>query len=239
MGISLPTAMLGGSLLSGLGGLFGAGMQSSYIEDAIKAEKQMFGVAQGDLAPFMGFGTIAGNRLMEMLGIGGNPGAAGYGSLMKPFNPTMQQLEQTPGYQFALDQGLKSTQNSYAARGLGASGNAMRGAANYAEGLASTTYQQQFENNLQQNNQLYNMLLGPTQLGAGAASAMAGNAMNLGGMLGQNYTGMGNAWAGGINQAFGSLGQGLSAYPMMSAYSNYFNSMSPGMGLSSDVFGAN
>ena len=62
------------------------------------------------------------------------------------FAPTMENLEKTPGYKFILDQGLKAVQNSYAAQGLGTSGAAMKGAADYAEGLASTTYQNQFKN---------------------------------------------------------------------------------------------
>ncbi len=62
------------------------------------------------------------------------------------FAPTIENLEKTPGYQFTLDQGLKAVQNSYAAQGLGTSGAAMKGAADYAEGLASTTYQNQFKN---------------------------------------------------------------------------------------------
>ena len=53
-------------------------------------------------------------------------------------------LEQTPGYQFALSQGLQATQNSAAARGLGVSGAALKGAATFATGLADNTYQQQF-----------------------------------------------------------------------------------------------
>ena len=38
-----------------------------------------------------------------------------------PFAPTMAQLASTPGYQFTLDQGLKATQNAYAAQGLAGS----------------------------------------------------------------------------------------------------------------------
>ena len=56
-------------------------------------------------------------------GVGGNPLTA---PLTSQFQPTMAQLEQTPGYQFSLDQGLKATQNSYAGQGLGASGAAMK-----------------------------------------------------------------------------------------------------------------
>ena len=68
---------------------------------------------------------------------------------------TQDQLEKTPGYQFTLNQGLKSVQSSAAARGLGVSGAALKGAATYATGLASSNYQQQFNNQQQlfQNQQ--------------------------------------------------------------------------------------
>lgn len=73
------------------------------------------------------------------------------------FNPTQAQLASTPGYQFDLQQGLQATQNSNAAKGLGVSGAALKGAANYATGLANntlTTQQGIFQSNLanQENN---------------------------------------------------------------------------------------
>lgn len=101
-----------------------------------------------------------------------NPnGPLNINNLAQTFNPTMAQLEQTPGYQFTLDQGLKATQNSYAAQGLGTSGAAMKGADQYATGLASTTYNQQLQNYLTQNAQQYNMLLSGQSQGANLASA--------------------------------------------------------------------
>jgi hypothetical protein len=63
-----------------------------------------------------------------------------------PAMMTQEQLEKTPGYQFTLAQGLKATQNAAAARGLGISGAALKGAADYATGLADKTYQNQFAN---------------------------------------------------------------------------------------------
>lgn len=65
-----------------------------------------------------------------------------------PAQMTQAQLEATPGYQFNLSQGLAATQNSAAARGLGVSGAALKGAATFATGLADSTYQQQFNNQL-------------------------------------------------------------------------------------------
>jgi hypothetical protein len=58
-----------------------------------------------------------------------------------PINMTQAELEATPGYQFTRNQGLKAVQNSAAARGLGSSGMAQRGAAEYATGLADQTWQ--------------------------------------------------------------------------------------------------
>ena len=53
-------------------------------------------------------------------------------------------MRQTPGYQFTLAQGLKATQSAAAARGLGVSGSALKGAGTYATGLADKTYLDQF-----------------------------------------------------------------------------------------------
>jgi hypothetical protein len=97
--------------------------------------------------PPPGFG--AGVTPFPMPGTGGTPpvpGAPTPPPIPGAFAPTMDQLSQTPGYQFTLQQGEQAVQNSAAALGLGSSGPALKGAVNYAEGLAGTTYQQQFNN---------------------------------------------------------------------------------------------
>lgn len=123
-----------------------------------------------------------------------------------PMNMTQSQLEQTPGYQFTLNQGLAATQNSNAAHGLGVSSNALNGAANYATGLANNTYMNQFNmaqqqyqdyanqytNQLAGQNAIYNQLYGPSALGASSASSLGtlnNQAVNAqGGYLGQAGT---------------------------------------------------
>lgn len=71
--------------------------------------------------------------------------------LRKPITIDQATLETLPGYQFARTQGLKAVQNSAAARGLGVSGAALKGAATFSQGLAdqnySTYFQQQMQNN--------------------------------------------------------------------------------------------
>ena len=85
--------------------------------------------------------TDAGTELGTAQGY--NQDAANiYGTLQNGIS--QQTLENTPGYQFTLNQGLESTQNSAAARGLANSGAALKGAATYATGLANDTYQNQY-----------------------------------------------------------------------------------------------
>lgn len=162
-------------------------------------------------------------RIDEILGqmqqlrssnIGGNPLTA---PLTAKFNPTMAQLEATPGYQFARDQGLRAMTNQMSANGLTGSGQMMGNLGQYATGLASQTYQQQFNNYWQQNQNIYDMLSGMSTLGANAAAGQATNASNFSHGMSDMITGAGqalaagqmgsaNAWAGGLSGAGSSLG---------------------------------
>lgn len=140
------------------------------------------------------------------------------------------QLEALPGYQFALAQGLQANQNAMAAKGLGVSGAALKGAATYATGLANSTYGDQFNRLMQGANftastgaanlaastqsanlnsglqgnltNSFNRLLGTAQLGENAASNTATT-----GQLAANAAG-GFINAGGQASAAGTVGVG-------------------------------
>ena len=71
----------------------------------------------------------------------------------------------------------------------------MRGAADYASGLASNTYQQQFTNALQQYQTNYNNLGAISGLGESAAAGTGNAATATGQSIGDNITGAGNATA--------------------------------------------
>lgn len=118
------------------------------------------------------------------------------------------QLEQTPGYQFNLTQGLKGLGNSFAARGLGSSGAAQKGALSFASGLADSTFNQQLQNNMQQQNQMYGQQLSNQTTAFG--QSLAGNAQTLAGqnqMFGQGILGNQQMLAGQQQQ----YGQALSS----------------------------
>jgi hypothetical protein len=174
--ISIPAAIAGtglvGSLVSANASQSAASTQANAADQASAAQLQMFNTIQGNLAPYRGVGAAAVNPLEYGLGIGGTQqqGEPGFGSLVTPFQPTMAQLQATPGYQFTQQQGMEQLQNSFAGQGLGGSGAALKAGANYAEGLASTTYQQQFQNYWTQNQNILSNLQGAVGVGQSAAN---------------------------------------------------------------------
>lgn len=232
----LPAAIIG----SAGAGLVGSSMQANAIgsaaqqqaaaaQTAAQQQMAMFNQVQQNLSPFMQGGQTALQQLQGLTGTGagGNPLTA---PITAPFQPTMAQLQQTPGYQFSLDQGLKATQNNYAAQGLGASGAAMKGAANYAEGLAGTTYQQQFTNNLTQNAQIASILQNQVNTGANAAAGLSSAGIQSQGLANQatmsgaaasaaGTVGQANAYASGIS----GLGSAATNYGLINMMNN--NSM--------------
>lgn len=198
MADGLLTALgVGGQIFSGLLGADAAGEAADtqaaagrYAADLLDRRWQ---TTRNDLMPFLDQGRAAMETLRPLVGVGGNPMTA---YLTRPFTPA--DLESTPGYRFTRDQGLKAVQNSYAAKGLGSSGAAMRGAARYATGLADSTFNQQLQNDITQRQLMYNMLFGL----AGSGQNAAAQAGSVGSQLGQAQStaiqGVGNAQASGI-----------------------------------------
>lgn len=170
---ALPTlAAAGGNVISALLGSNAAQnaaeLQANAANAAAGNQMQMFNAVRSDLAPYNALGLAAAPKLAELTGTnaGGNPLTA---ALTKPF--TGADLENTPGYQFTRDQGLKAVVNANSARGLAGGGGALStDMAKYATGLASTTYNDQLKNYLAQNQQIFNMLSGIVQGGQNAAT---------------------------------------------------------------------
>lgn len=140
-------------------------------------------------------------KLNDLLGLGSSDPAARQAA-----------LEATPGYQFTLDQGLKATQNGFAAQGLASSGAAMKGAATFATGLADSTYQQQLNNYLTTYNSQFNN----AQNLYTNTSSNALNAYNQQGTLalnasGQNFANASNAYGQQLTNANNLLSLGENA----------------------------
>lgn len=139
-----------------------ANKQTKAAEQAAQGTQEAAAQMREDLSPFVSLGTGSQNALLKAMGY--NPtfkdgqltGLTANSSSalqqkyagMPDFKFTGQDLQNTPGYQFALQQGLKAGQNSMTSRGLGLSGAQLKGAEQFATGLAQQTYNDQFANAL-------------------------------------------------------------------------------------------
>lgn len=188
----VASAIAGSAVLGAGASIFGANKaakaQQSAAEQnlemqraALALQRQMYEQGRSDLAPYRGAGEAALNPLLGLAGTQGDPAAV------------QAQLAQLPGYQFALGQGLRAAQQGATARGLGLSGAAMKGASQFATGLADQTYGNQF-----------NRLLGLTQLGQSAAAGTA--------QLGQQISGQGAYTSNVMGNAANNYGDAGAAY---------------------------
>lgn len=192
----IGTAVLGAGALGAGATIFGASTAAKAQEAsqaaALTNSQNQFNTTNTNLAPFRAVGDTAANELSNNLS-----------SLTAPITMNEQTLENSPGYQFNLTQGLKATQNSAAARGLGVSGAALKGASTFATGLADNTYQNQFNNAVTNQTNAFNRLSSLVNTGENAAAQTG--ALGQAATTTQNaaLTGSGNAAAAGAN-AIGS-----------------------------------
>ncbi len=208
-----PLAGIAGSIF---GGLFGAHASNNaanqYIDYLQQAQGLIAGQEQKGLAnfqPYISGGTGAANILSNLLGTQGQ-------GLLTPWNqtftaPTAAQAEATPGYQFQLQQGLNAAQNSAAGQGSLLSGRTLAGLNNYAQGQASTNYQNVFNNSLTQYQSAYNTFLNNQQSQYSMLSGLSGEGLQAAGGAGQMMENMGGDQASllaqmGAVRAGGTLG---------------------------------
>ncbi len=206
-GGTTAAAIVGAGALGAGASVYGAGQAASAQESAAgratAAEQQMFGIANQNLQPYIQTGNAAASQIAGLEGLnGGTPGNI------------QNVLQSLPGYQFTNYQGLKSVQNQATARGLGLSGAAEKGAANYSTGLANSYY----------NNYLTG-LQNTENTGAGAAASLTGAATQTGGQIGSNIVGGANAAAASINSQAGAVGNLANSVPSALITSNLLQNM--------------
>lgn len=227
----MPWAAAAGAAVSAGSQLAGSAKSSSAAKEASGMQQKQAEATMQELLPYVtsGYGALGPYNALAQAGpFGGMPnwlGPQGASGIF-PQQMTQAELEATPGYQFTLGQGLKGVQSAAAARGLGVSGAALKGAGEYATQLANKTYQDQFaiaqkrfEDALKMNEGYQSVLNNYTArlhdaaaLGsnAGAQTATANtNAINsAGGYL----SSAGMREGSGIANTGNALNQGLQSY---------------------------
>ena len=211
--ISLPVALgVAGVASAGIGAIAStsaANTQANAEKSAANTMQQQYQQTRADLLPYNTAGQAATTALQSTPAFN--------------FSPTEAQLEATPGYQFTLNQGLKATQNSNAARGLGVSGAAEKGAASYATGLADTTYQNQFANalNTYQTNLAKQQNLAST--GENAAAQTGNYGTQTAANIGSTAVGAANASAAGTIGAANAASSGIGSISNAYLYNSFLN----------------
>ena len=214
----LTAGIIGGSSL--LGSLFGANAASTAAneqvqaqEQALQIQQQEFGVNQANQAPFV----QAGQGSIQALQAAIQNGTYGPGSIPSFALPTLQQAEQTPGYQFNLEQGNKGILQGAAAAGGAVSGGTLKALAGYDTNLASTTYQQQVQNALSSyqaqlagQQQGYNQLANVASLGENAAANVGNSGVASTAQIGNTLGQIGTAQASGTVGVANAVNGGLS-----------------------------
>jgi len=176
--------------------------------------------------PFREAGLKGQNRLLQLLGLGEDKTAPGFGKYATA-EFGMDKFTADPGYAFRMSEGMKALERSAAARGGLLSGATLKGTQRYGQDLASQEYQNAF-NRYQAERagtlNPYQALAGTAQTSANVLGGQAGqygaNVSNILGSYGAgqaaNIIGSGNAAAagymGGANAIAGGVGQGINFY---------------------------
>jgi hypothetical protein len=198
-----PAVAIGGSAVAGLVGSpnqsraarRAADAQVQSAAEAARLQREMFDRQVQLQEPFRQGGITSQNRIMELLGIGGDANVGDYGRYGRDFS--MADYEADPGYAFRLAEGNKALERSAAARGMVMSGSMFKGAQRFGQDLASQEYQNAFNRyQVNRSNQL-NPLQSLMGSGQSATNTLTGAAGDLGRSLGENALGAGNARASG------------------------------------------
>lgn len=200
----VAAAVIGAGVIGATGSVIAGGEQAGAAKDAAATQLQMYQQTRADLSPFVQGGTSAFQNLQNFYApqgqigtlLGMNPGGSA---------AQLQALRNTPGYQFAVDQGGQALDRSAASRGLLLSGGQLKDVTSYGQGMAD----QLFGTTLSQLQSYGTALSGMSSLGENAA-AQTGNAgataANAAGQFQQNAgTANASATAGITNQIGGLL----------------------------------
>ena len=149
---------MGGSIIEPVASLLGANKQKKAIERARREQAEQAAAAQERLAPYQEQGEYATQQIREGLDTG---------TLGGSFTP--DQYLESPDYQFNLDQGMQALDRTQSARGNLYSGQAVKEASRFQQGLASQGYQDAYNRWLQTQQNRYGQLSGQQNIGYGAA----------------------------------------------------------------------
>lgn len=224
----VAAAVVGGAVVGGVASNMAAGKQADAAGKAADQSAEAAAQIREDLTPYTDLGTQAINPLWAAMGYNlgpdGTPSLNPNSTLQKQFSFDPSTLHTTPGYQFALTQGLKGTNNALAAQGLALSGAQTKGLNSFATGLADQTYGNQYNRALSTYNTNYqvaannvNNLQNLVNTGQNSAAQTGQAGIAAANNAGNYLTQQGNAQAAGIAGVGQAANSGINNYMLMNA----------------------
>lgn len=178
-----------------------ADKQAEAAEEAGRVSQRQFNQTRDDLTPYRQVGTLALSELHGRLP-----------ELTKPFG--MEDFQQSPNYQFNLEQGQKALDKAAAKRGTYYAPSTMQDLSRYSQGIASNEFQNSFNNYQTNMGNIWQRLYGLSGMGQSAANQTGAFGAAASGQQGAMIT------DGGAARAAGTVGMANAA---TGAYGDYRN----------------
>jgi hypothetical protein len=195
MPAAVPLAIAGAGLVGAgasiVSGNRAANAQQESAAAQVAESRRQYDLTRADYAPWRQTGQSALQRLAGEYGLNGQR--------------QNSQFEESPGYEFRLQQGVQAAERSAAARGLLGSGATMKAVQRYGEGLAASEY-----------GDYWNRLAGLAGVGQAATGATAQAGMATTGMINNAYQQSGNARASSYANTGSAINSGINN--VLSAY---------------------
>ena len=135
---------------------------------------------------------------------------------MQPFG--QEQFQQSPAYQFNLEQGLDAINKATRARRTSYNPATLQDIGKYAQGVASNEFLNAYNMYNQDQSNIYNRLFGLSQSGQNAGAQVGNYGAGAANAAGEAMMGAGNARAAGTvgqsNAILGGLGDAYNTYLM-------------------------
>lgn len=184
-----------------------AGAQTDAAQMAADTQTNMYNKTREDLAPFRNIGIAAADKLT----------ANDYYTAPIDVTKDLQDPNSVAAkaYNFNLTQGNKAVANSAAARGLGVSGAALKGAANFTTGLVDNTYKTLFDMENTNRTNAYTRLKQLVDTGENASAQTGTAGSNAANQISGAQIGAGNAQAAAdnkIGQSVGNFASNIGGY---------------------------
>lgn len=230
-------AILGGTAL--LGGVMGsnaasdaADAQAGAAQASNETQRYMYDTTRKDNAPALDVRNASLDKMRELLGIGGDTSAKGFGSLGGAINPG--DVTQDPGYLFGMQQGQAALNNQFGARGMRNSGAALKAASRFGTDYGTTKYDQAFNRQVANRSAQLNPLQSLANTAQTGASTIASAGQNYANTVSGNQTALGNAFGSagiaGTNALTGAANQIAGWYGSQSRTPSVSPSSSGGYG---------